>query len=118
DSGCGASGRAAGVRAAQTAMPSEAAATAPNVARVPPTEATPPSTGPSSAPVQENALASPCANRARSSCQASVPNPNSAVVAATTVRPIRTVGLTPNRAAAIPLGIEPASAPTGYAAAS
>ena len=71
-----------------------------------------------SAPVQENALASPWRNRARSSCHASFAIPNSTVQKATAVSPITTVGLTPARAATIPLGMAPTSAPAGYAAAS
>ena len=69
-----------------------------------------------SAPVQENALASPCAKRARSSCHAESASPNSTVVAATTVSPTSTVRFTPARAATIPLGIAPTNAPAGYAA--
>ena len=126
---------------AQAASPSEAIATAPNVQPVPAIAAIPPRTGPRSAPataaanawpincprralgelatsqasepVQENELASPWQNRARSSCQASLARPKAAVVTATIVRPTSTVGLTPTRAATIPLGIAPTSAPSG-----
>ena len=52
-------------------------------------------------------------NRARSSCQALVASPNNAVVTATPIRPTSTVGLTPNRAATIPLGIAPTRVPSG-----
>jgi hypothetical protein len=70
-------------------------------------------TSQASAPVQENALARPWQKRARSSCHAVCAIPNRAVVRATTLSPMRTVGLTPSRAATMPLGIEPKSAPNG-----
>src|SRR5205814_1585302 len=70
------------------------------------------------APVHENALAIPWQRRARSSSQGTFATPKIAVVTATTIIPTSTVGLTPIRAATTPLGIEPTSAPAGYAAAS
>ncbi len=140
-SGFGSSGPLAGVASAHAARPSDAAATAPKVQPVPAKDATPPSTGPSSAPataaanawpiscprlpegalatsqasapVHEKEPASPWQKRARSSSQDDCASPTPAVVAATKVSPTSTVGLTPSRAATIPLGIAPASAPSG-----
>jgi hypothetical protein len=107
-------------------------------------DATPPSTGPNSAPpianpsavpispprraggaaatsqasppVHENALERPWRNRARSTCHSSPATPNAALVAARPQSPATTVGFGPSRAATIPLGIAPTSAPAGYAA--
>jgi SpoIID/LytB domain protein len=146
ESGCGRSGRSAGVNAAQAARPSEAAPTTTNVARTPACEATAPSTGPksappvaaanappivvprrdagvpatsqASAPVHENALASPWAKRAASSSHGVVAIPNRIVQVATHVSPTSTVGFTPTRDATTPLGSEPIRQPAGYAAAS
>ena len=70
-------------------------------------------TSQASAPVHENELASPCAKRARSSCQTESAKPNAVLVSAMQQRPTITVGLTPARAATIPLGIAPTSAPAG-----
>ena len=108
---------------------------------VPTYEAMPPSTGPKSAPpiaspktdpiiaprravgaaatsqarppVHENALENPCANRASSSCQSVSAKPTAVLVTAIEQSPISTVGLTPRRAATIPLGIAARSAPAG-----
>ena len=135
-----------GVIAAHPTRPSERTPTVVKVTPIPASEATPPSTGPNSAPatavanavpirlprlpggdadtshaiapVHENALATPWANRAASSCHGSLAIPKSTVHAATTVRPTITVTFGPARAVTMPLGIAPTSAPAGYEAAS
>src|SRR3954453_5235085 len=142
---CISAGRRAGVATAQPTRPSESAAKTPNVQPMPATDAIPPITGPKSAPttavanvrpirrprrsagasatshaiapVHENALATPWAKRAASSCHGSVAIPNRAVQSATIESPTITVGFTPSRAATIPLGMAPTNAPAGYAAA-
>jgi hypothetical protein len=142
--GCGSSGVAAGMRHANTASARAMTATDPNAAPVPVYEAIAPSTGPKSAPaiaapkaepiscprlpggeaatsqasepVHENALETPCMKRARSSAHTESARPNAAVVNASRNRPISTVGLTPNRAAAMPPGIAASKAPSGYIA--
>ncbi len=144
--GCGCSGVKAGVRQAAIARTVASTATLANAGPVPVTDAIPPSTGPNSAPtiaapitapivsprrsagaaatshasdaVHENELATPCRNRAVSSSQIESANPKVAVVTAIPVRPTRTVGRTPKRAAEIPPGIPPTSAPSAYDAAS
>ena len=60
-----------------------------------------------SAPVHENALASPWTKRAASSCHASLANPNSAVHARRSSCRRAPSASTPTRAATIPLGIAP-----------
>ena len=145
-SGCGVSGRNAGVRHAQTARTDARTATLANAGPVPTIDATPPSTGPNSAPtiaapmaapivsprrsggaaatsqaspaVHENELAKPWKKRARSSTTIDSANPNTVVVTAMPSSPTSTVGRTPNLAADRPPGIPPASAPSAYAAES
>ena len=118
----------------------------PNAGPVPVIDATAPSTGPKRAPaiaapkaepincprlpggaaatsqasdpVHENALETPCTNRARSSAQTESASPKAVVVTASSVSPIKTVGFTPNRAAAMPPGIAASRAPSGYIACS
>ncbi len=70
-------------------------------------------TSQASDPVHENELDSPCRNRALSSCHSWSTTPKSAVVIATPTSPTSTVGLTPNRAETMPLGIAPTSVPSG-----
>src|SRR6266542_38903 len=143
-SDCGRSGAAAGVIHAAVARTSDRPATVPNAGPVPVYDAIAPSTGPksaptiaapnadpiscprrpggdaatsqASAPVQENALETPCRNRARLSVQTESARPKATVVTASSDRPISTVGLTPSRAAAMPPGIAATSAPAGYIA--
>ena len=142
--GCGSSGVDAGVRQAAMARSTARPATAPNAAAVPVNDAIAPSTGPNSAPaiaapkaepiswprrpgceaatshasapVHEKALETPWTKRARSRAQTEFASPNATVVAANSERPMRTVGFTPKRAAAIPPGIAASSAPSGYIA--
>ena len=130
----------AGVRQAATPSTEASTATLANAGPVPTTDAIPPSTGPKSAPtiaapiaapivsprrsagaaatshasdaVQENELETPCRKRAVSSSQIESANPKVTVVIAMPVRPTRTVGRTPKRAADIPPGIPPTSAPS------
>jgi hypothetical protein len=144
--GCGVSGETAGVAAAPVARSTASPATVANAGAVPVKEATAPSTGPNnapaiaapkadpinrprrpagaaatshaSAPVHENALDTPWRKRARSSDQTESAKPNATVVTARSERPTSTVGLTPTRAANMPLGIPAASAPAGYMACS
>ena len=71
-----------------------------------------------SAPVHEKALDTPWRKRARSSAQTESAKPNATVVTASSERPTSTVGLTPTRAASMPLGIPATSAPAGYMACS
>ncbi len=141
---CASPVRSSGVAPAQATRPRESTPTTANVQPMPATEATPPSTGPNSAPptavanavpirrprrpggaaatsqaiapVHENALASPCAKRAASSCHGWSAIPNSTVHVATIVSPSNTVRFAPHRAATTPLGSAPTSAPAGYAA--
>src|SRR5439155_20784042 len=121
--------------------PPAPAATAESAGPVPTLDATPPSTGPKSAPaiaspntvpinsprrpagaaatsharlpVHVKPLERPWRSRAPSSCHALSANPNRTLVTAIEQRPTRTVGLTPRREATKPAGSAPISDPAG-----
>ncbi len=143
---CGSSSPELGVASAHATSAKAATPIAPNVQPTPTTDASPPTTGPKSAPttaaakalpimrprrsggasvtsqpsapVQVSAEATPCAKRARSSCQASWARPKRTVQTPISESPITTVGLTPILPATTPLGSALTSTPAGYAAAS
>ena len=70
-------------------------------------------TSQASAPVHENALASPCRNRVTSSCHGSVAIPKSDRAEGDGAQPDEHGRLDAGRAATMPLGIAPANAPAG-----
>src|SRR5918992_3369419 len=141
-SGWGSPGEKAGVLQPQTPRMTASTATLPNASSGLVSAAIPPSTGPKSAPkmaaptaapsssprrpggapaashekdaVQENALDSPCRNRATSTSQKASAIPNVSVVMPMPASPARTTGLTPSLAAAIPPGSAPNRAPAAY----
>ena len=140
-SGWGSTGGGAEVRNAQTASATVRSAAAPNARPCPTTEATPPSTGPNSAPtiakasavpivwprraagvsptsqvrppVQVNALPMPCTKRAASSTAIESAVAKTKVAAPVTSAPAIVTVRAPYRVVAIPLGTPPISTPIG-----
>ena len=130
----------AGVRSAQTASTTDTPATPTNAGRVPTASAKAPTAGPSNAPkmaapiavpsisprrsrgvpatsqasepAQEIALPNPCASRASPSSAAEPAKPNAMLANAMSTSPATTARRGPKRAAAIPPGIAPMSAPS------